>query len=131
MRAQQRKRPRKREVYVPFGTDLKSLASRAEYVGSVEHKDYPSFAGQPRPRRDASLCPRWIKDQDMVRGWLRSAISQGAVGAPWEGEFPRYVWYKHDSTVFEGRLTERRQGAYKGYPIDEAEWPRGIEELYA
>ena len=67
----------------------------------------------------------------MVREWLRLAIRQGAVSAPWEGGFPRYVWYKLGDVVFEGRLVNSGNGSYKGYPISEAEWPRGIEELYA
>ena len=39
---------------------------------------------------------------------------EGATGAPWEGGFPRYVWYKHGETVFEGRLVNRETGEYKG-----------------
>ncbi len=67
----------------------------------------------------------------MVRGWLRSAIRRGAVSGPWEGGFPRYVWHREGGTVFEGRLVNRGDGSYKGYPLNEDEWPRGIEELYA
>ena len=130
MRAPRRRRPRKRVICVPPDTDLDSLANQAEYVGSPEHKDYPSFAGQPRPRRDASLRPRWIRSQEMVRRWLRSAIRRGAVSAPWEKGFPRYVWYKQDDIVFEGSLVNSGDGSYKGYPISESEWPRGIEDLY-
>ena len=59
------------------------------------------------------------------------ASRRGAIGAPWEGEFPRYVWYKHDDTVFEARLLNRETGSYKGYPLDENEWPNGIERVYA
>lgn len=131
MRAPRRRCPRKRVVCVPPGTDLDSLANQVEYIGSPEHKDFPSFAGRPRPRRDASLCPRWIRKQEMVLAWLRSAIRRGAIGAPWEGGFPRYVWHKEGSTVFKGRLVNQGNGSYKGYPLSESEWPRGIEELYA
>ena len=94
MRSPQRKRPRKRLIYVLPGADLDDLATRAVYVGSPEHKDFPSFAGRPRLRADASCCPREIRDREVVRGWLCSAIRRGVTGAPWEGEFPRYVWYK-------------------------------------
>lgn len=130
MRAVRRRRPRKREISVPEGTKLYSLAERATYVGSPEHKDVPGFAGQPRLRADASCCPRQITDREMVNGWLRSAIRRGATGAPWEGGFPRYVWYKHGGTVFEGRLVNRGTGSYKGYPLGEDEWPDGIEAMY-
>ena len=99
-------------------------------MGSPEHKDFPSFAGRPRLRADASLCPREIRDQELVSEWLRSAIRRGAVGGPWEGGFPRYVWHREGDVVFEGRLVNRGSGSYKGYPLDEDEWPRGIEEIY-
>ena len=130
MRAPRRRRPRKRTIDVPPNTDLEGLAGRVEYEGSPEHKDIPSFAGRPRLRADASCCPREITDREVVSGWLRSAIRRGAMGAPWEGEFPRYVWYKRDNTVFEARLVNRGNGSYKGYPLDKDEWPNGIEQLY-
>ena len=116
---------------VPQNTDLDELAERVSYVGSQEHKDFPSFAGQPRPRADASLCPREIRDAEAVSEWLRSAIRRGAVGAPWEGGFPRYVWHRECDTVFEARLVNRGNGSYKGYPLSFEEWPRDIEELDA
>lgn len=67
----------------------------------------------------------------MVCEWLRSAIRRGATGAPWEGAFPRYVWYKDGDTVFEGRLVNREAGSYKGFPLDRDEWPKDIEAIYA
>ena len=48
---------------------------------------------------------------------------RGATGAPWEGLFPRYVWYKDSDKVFEGRLVNRSSGSYKGYLLDSREWP--------
>ena len=46
------------------------------------------------------------------------------------GIFLGYVWYKHENTVYEGRLVNRELGQYKGYPLHRNEWPRGIEEMY-
>ena len=133
MRAPRRHRPQKREIHAPLDpADLNGLAEQARYVGSPEHKDVTSFAGQPRLRADASCCPREMaEDQQTIDEWLRSAIRRGATGAPWEGVFPRYVWYKHQETVFEGRLVNRETGEYKGYPLNQDEWPAGIEEIYA
>ncbi len=107
------------------------MARRARYVGSPEHKDAPSFAGVPRLRADASCCPRKFADRQKIAMWLRTAIRRGATGAPWEGTFPRYVWFKHEETVFEGRLVNQTAGEYKGYPLHKSEWPQGIEEIYA
>jgi hypothetical protein len=108
----------------PPGTDLDQVARRATYVGSPEHKDMPSFAGQPRPRADAAICDRNLaQDQQRVTGWLRTAIRRGQTSALWEGEFPRYVWHKEGEETFEARLINRGTGEYKGYPLnlDEAE----------
>lgn len=126
-----RRRPPKRIGPTPKDADLERLIDRVRYVGSVEHKDYPSLAGASRLRRGATPCPRWIRDPEVIRGWLREAIRRGAVAGPWERGFPRYVWYKHGDTVFEGRLMNRGDGSYKGYPLHRDEWPRGIEAHYA
>lgn len=109
----------------PPDADLDSLAAAVTYVGSPEHKDIPSFAGPPRPRGDASLCPRDIR-QETAETWLRSAIRKGATSARWEGGFPRYAWHREGDTVFEARLVNSGDGSYKGYPLNREEWPTGI-----
>lgn len=115
----------------PAGVDLNAIAAHVDYVGSPEHKDVPSFAGAPRPRADASLCDRSLLTKlDLIKEWLREGIRRGTVSGPWEGEFPRYIWYKDGGTVYEARLVNREQGAYKGYPLEEAEWPEDIEKHY-
>lgn len=99
----------------------------ATYVGSPEHKDTPSFAGHPRPRADASICPSALrKEQSRVTTWLKDAIREGRVGGPLDGQFPRYVWHREQDTVYEGRVVNSELGQYKGYPLNPEEWPRGI-----
>lgn len=132
VRAPKRKRPLLRRIGVPDGIDLRAVATRADYVGSPEHKDVPSFAGAPSPRVDASLCDRGLLTKlALVKEWLRQGIRRGAVSEHWEGEFPRYVWYKDGGTVYEARLVNRELGSYKGYALEEAEWPPLIETYYA
>ena len=131
MRAPRRKRPLRRQIDIPPGTDLNDLAKQAIYVGSAEYKDIPSFAGPARLRADASCCPRETIDQPLVSQWLVYALRRGAAGPPWEGGFPRYVWYKNGDKVYEGRLVNSGNGEYKGYPLERNEWPSGIEDLYA
>lgn len=132
MRTPRRRRPRVRKlVGSPDGVDLGAVARQAVYVGSSEHKDLPSFAGPPRLRSDASCCPRNLATkQDLVTEWLKEAIRRGAVGGVWEGDFPRYVWFLIEDTVFEGRLVNKGAGWYKGYPLSPDEWPPGIAEVY-
>lgn len=126
MRTPKRRRPRRRTPYVPAGRNLEALADRARYIGSPEHKDTPTFAGQPHPRGDASICPREHNDLDLVTDWLRSVIRAGSVGSPWEEAFPRYVWHREEGTVFEARLVNRGDGSYKGYPLAQDEWPEHL-----
>lgn len=114
----------------PPGIDLSLVVEHCRYVGSPEHKDAPSFAGEPRPRRDASICDQRLKSADVITVWLREAIQKGAFGSYWEGTFPRYVWYKDGETVYEGRLLNCELGEYKGYPLERNEWPPDIARIY-
>lgn len=107
---------------------MPKLASTASYVGSVEHKTQPSFAGPPAPRPDASKCDPQLGNQDTLTSWLREALEDGNIGAPWEGDYPRYVWHKVGDIVYEGRLVNQEQGQYKGYALRADEWPEGLRE---
>jgi len=125
MRSPRRKRSLRREIIKDVDREvLIELARRVVYVGSPEHKDVISFAGQPKLRADASICGKKLAhDLARVQGWLREAVVTGCIGTPWEGDFPRYVWYQDGGTVYEGRLVNKEQGHYKGYPLAEDEWP--------
>lgn len=131
MRAPKRRKPLRRRVASHPPELLEVAATRATYRGSPEHKGTPSFAGQPRPRADASICdPALYEQGERIEGWLRAALGDGTVGELLEGDFPRYVWY-HDrdaNIVYEARLINRGLGEYKGYPLAESEWPPGIAE---
>lgn len=128
MRAPQRRRPLRRAVVAPPpGTVLSELAQRASYVGSSEHKSYPSFAGPPKLRADASKCDPQLGDAAELTGWLRTSIAAGRIGAPWEGDFPRYVWHPRGEVVYEARLVNQELGQYKGYPLKTDELPEGLE----
>lgn len=130
-----RRRLPNRRVCVPAGVDPEAAARQAKYVGSTAHKNAPSPAGPPGLRRNASCCPPEIaKQQQKITGWLRAAIRQGSTGDFWEGHsprFPRYVWYRHGNTVFEGRLTNQVLGEYKGYPLKRSQWPVNSEAIHA
>jgi hypothetical protein len=133
MRSPSRKNPKGREVNPPEGVDLDRLADDVQYVGSPEHKRSPSFAGPPSPRPDASICDnRFLEQQPLLTAWLKVAMRKGAVSAYFDGDYPRYVWYKDkdEETVYEARLVNRGQGTYKGYPLEKNEWPRGINDVY-
>jgi hypothetical protein len=127
MRAPKRRRPQRREfASPPADVDLEALAERAEYVGSGEHKSYPSFAGPPKLRATATRCDPSLADQDELTGWLRDGIRKGQVGTLWEGDFPRYVWVSRQGTWYEGRLVNPGLGQYKGYALTEEQHPKGL-----
>jgi len=123
MRAPHRKNPRKDDRLVPApGTDLSSMAEKADYIISTEHKDYLTSAGPGNLRSDATRCPRGLIF-DEVRDWLREAIRAGDVSALVEGDFPRYAWKRVATQVYEARLSNSGLGQYKGYPIEDHEAP--------
>ena len=107
--------------------DLAVLGQRVRYVGSAEHKTYPSPSGTPRPRADATKCdPQLHGNFEVLTTWLCEAIQAGRVGAPWEGDFPRYAWGEHGGVWYEARLVNQEQGTYKGYAIRDDERPSGL-----
>lgn len=130
MRSINRQRNKRRQLLQGFDNEtLFEISKKVSYVGSPEHKDWrnPLIDPQsPRLRSDASACPREITDRNAVTEWLRSAILSGQIGSPVEGEFPRYVWYRHNDTLYEGRLVNKESGQYKGYPLGEDEGPQNI-----
>lgn len=131
MRAPKRRRPMARTIAkLPEGVDAEQVARRVRYVGSPEHKAGPSFAGAPRPRADATKCDESLNSRLLdIQRWLRHGVAMGCVGGPWEGGFPRYVWCKVGSVVYEARLVNRELGEYKGWQLDHEEWPSRIDQF--
>lgn len=103
--------------------DLEALAASVEYVGSIEHKNYPSFAGPPRLRADASPCDPELGDERELTSWIQDAIRSNFFSEETQGGFPKYVWCERDGIWYEARIVNRDQGQYKGYPISASERP--------
>lgn len=127
--SRKRKAPARRFGPAPEDVDLEAVAERAHYVGSPEHKDAPSFAGDPRPRADATICDRSFAGRlNDINGWLRRAIRDGQFSAYWDhAHFPRYVWHREGDRVFEARVVNAGQGSYKAYELKEDEWPENFQ----
>jgi hypothetical protein len=94
------------------------------YVGSAEHKDYPSAAGNPALRSDASRCDTRYTDFEAITQVLRAAIERQCASAAFEAGFPKYVWGWLDGRLYEARLVNRSQGTYKAYPLEPIEAPK-------
>ena len=111
----------------PEGIDLEQVAESCRYDGSPYHKDRPGFAGMPRRRPDATLCPSELADhRELIEGWLRNAVRTGRTGG-WDRGYPRYVWHREGEFVFEARQGSPGSGAYHGYPLEPAQQVRGLE----
>lgn len=110
----------------PVETNVQDVADRARYVGSSEHKDVPSFAGEPRPRADATICdPRFIQRRDEIEKWLKVEIRNGQLSAYWEHGFPRYVGHRDGQAVYIARHVGN--GCYKGWQLDDPDdWPQEL-----
>ena len=127
VRAPRRKRPLPRRLgEPPPDVDIEAAAAAARYVGSAEHKSYPSSAGPPRLRADATPCPPTLSDAAELTQWLRRAISARQTSGRWEGGFPRYAWLDVEGTVYEARQLGPGSGEYKGYPLEAEQRPRGL-----
>jgi hypothetical protein len=99
------------------------LAARVRYVGSQEHKNYPSSAGEPGLRSDATPCDPAIK-REQAEAVLQTAIHRRCVSEQREGDFPRYVWGRLHGRLYQARLINQQQGWYKAWAIEEIEAPR-------
>lgn len=103
------------------------VAAGCRYVGSPYHKDALGFAGMPRRRPNASLCPEdLVNRRELVETWLRDAVRSGNVGG-WDGGFPRYVWHREGKIVFEARQGSPGSGEYHGYPLEPSQHVQGLE----
>jgi len=125
------RRPRKRAI-APWPEDKPDpadVAARTSYVGSAEHKTFPSPAGHPALRSDATRCDPRYTDFELITRVLRQAITRRCTSSVFDGDFPKYVWGWLDDQLYEARLVNRDQGAYKAYPLEEAETPKDEEGL--
>jgi hypothetical protein len=125
--ARKRYQRAKQEVISPWPDGHippEEVAMRVRYVGSGEHKDYHSDAGPPALRSDAARCDPRVIDFEAITVVLQEAITRGCSGAQFDGDFPRHLWGWMDGRLYQARLTNRVQGWYKAWPIEEVERPR-------
>ena len=119
-----RRRPKRRAIG-PWNGDgsPEETASKARYVGSREHKRHPSPAGPPALRTDATPCDPAIECRT-IDAVLRKAIRRRCTSAVFEQSFPKYVWGWLDDDLYEARHVNGPAGTYKGYRLEEVEYPR-------
>ena len=103
------------------------VASAARYIGSAEHKAYPSSAGSPALRSDATPCDPQISVV-AIQTALQEAIHRRCVSSVFEQGFPKYAWGWIDGRLYEARHINGPAGTYKGYEIEEAEYPTDPED---
>ena len=110
--------PRVRRVLPPapeIASDV--VANKCRYVGSPYHRTIRVNGIRPENRLGKPPCPKEIQVyQDLVEGWLRSAIRQGNFGK-FDRGFPRVVWHEEDGKLFEARQSGRGSCEYHGFPL--------------
>lgn len=103
-----------------------AAAAVATYEGSAYHRR--SSSGQAVASRRypaASKCDaKW--NIQAATDALRQAIIAGLVSADWRSGFPRNVWYREESLVYEAFLHNEGSGAYHAFPLNKEEWPAGL-----
>lgn len=127
MKARKRGKSIRRDRATPLSVGrMAAMASTARYTPSKDHKDHwtPELGPGRWRGESATPCPLDVS-RDQAEEWLRRALANGQAGQEWpqDGAYPQYVWIRVEETVFEGRLSEREQGWYHGYPLDRTEWP--------
>ena len=118
----------KRRGIGPWNGDLspEATALKAQYRGSPEHKAYPSPAGPPALRTDATPCDPQI-EWDAINAALQEAIRRRCTSARFEHGFPKYAWGWLDGDLYEARHINGPAGTYKGYRLAKPEHPRDLE----
>ena len=121
----QRSRRRKRLVlHCDLSEEqLHEIADRVSCFGSAEHKVYPSRAGPPALRSDATPCDPDIDEQD-INASLVEGVRRGCVSQQMEQGFPKYVWGYTGEDLYEARHLNGFGGQYKGYRFESPEYPR-------
>ena len=102
--------------------DLAQISIKASYVGSAEHKSYPSEAGPAQLRSDATKCEHFADFKGLTEQ-LRASIKDGIVSEIFESGFPKYVWGKMNNKIYEARHIGAPAGRYKGWSIEPASYP--------
>ena len=111
-----------------FEAALKAIITKVRYTGSPYHRSPGSKAGAIAKRAGlSSRCPPTWTNATATEA-LRLAISEARVSCFWEGSgFPRYVWYLDGDVLYEARLTNRENGEYHGYPLEDRwQWPKNF-----
>lgn len=123
-----RHRRTKRRSVGPWNGDEppEATASRVRYVGSPEHKSYPSSAGPSALRSDATPCDPKI-GRDAADAVLQHAIRHRCTSAVFEQGFPKYAWGWLEGHLYEARHINGPGGTDKGYRLAVPEHPRDPE----
>lgn len=122
------KRPRQIVIRQRTVGELATLAQRAVYLGSSEHKNKRWWGGRPEAGNRAewqttTIYPLTTED-DRIRatGWVQTAINAGQCRFSQEDKnFPKWIWHEADGQIWMGYLVNDGLGQYKGWPIDEVE----------
>lgn len=116
-------------------TERASLAARASYVGSKEHKGQRWWGGLPgvhygidgkpsRQKREKTTICDLVTEEDRERAteWVRAAIEDSQFTfLEGDQDFPKHIWYQAEARGWFGFCINSAAGHYKGWPMEEDE----------
>jgi hypothetical protein len=116
-----------RETADLFVKAMQLAAAKVRYTGSPYHRSHGSTAGPIAERTGlSSRCPPNWTNIEATRV-LRVAILLERVSMIWEDGCPKFVWHLDGDVLYEARLTNRGNGEYHGYPLEDRwQWPRNF-----
>ena len=113
-------------------------------MGSPYHKRYNSRWGSAQLHSDKTECPPEVEPEVAaltLAPEIEAGIATGRCSLLRDGEWPRYVWGRTAfatevgetlEVVWEARVVNRDQGAYKAYPVTQSRhsnlMPLAVEE---
>jgi hypothetical protein len=116
----------KRVDPAPDEFKLVNAAAAAIYGSSEYHCRGPKGEPPKRRAKPASICPRkWNNDEATEA--LRMALKKGWVSETWDEGFPRYVWHREGTVMYEARHTRGPIGTFHAYPIEPFQSPNGLD----
>lgn len=105
------------------------IIESAKYEPSQKHKTHPILGQEPYHDTTAAKCSNDISIE-MAQNWLSEALNIGCFSEAFTGDFPKIIWFKFDSVVYEAKQSGFGSNLFHGFPLEEYEWPNGINKFY-
>jgi hypothetical protein len=105
---------------------LNQAAESAVYFASPYHCRESGLRPARRSRPGTPCRRNWRRSE--AENALKRSIRAGRVSEVWNGDFPRWVWYRDDDgALYEARSELKTPERYHAYPVERHQIPRDIQ----